>query len=97
MKQQIKNLYENFIRKFGYKPYTAICEVAFKDEPDSTFETYIKMSSAYDEENDDDIIYYANSLEELLSLTDKDNGTDFIVIEVKAFITGRDYNMLMNM
>lgn len=60
------------------------CDVLFKTDPvDQVLEGVpIKLSLDYDEENDDDVFHFCNSMAELESLKDPDNPQDFVVLKI---------------
>ncbi len=70
------------------KPNGANCKIRyFSDSPRATSEVFISFGE-YDEENDTDahgrpddtIFYYVDDEAELITLMDKNNGGDFIVL-----------------
>lgn len=66
---QIDSLFEQFISDHNEEPQYARCEIVFMDDPESPQEVIIKLSSDYDEDKDDDVFYYCDSINDLKSLT----------------------------
>lgn len=75
----IRETYEAFIRDNNREPVYACPVIRWKDD-DTVEEVFIKLSCDVGE-NDDEIFYYVNGINEIEALTDKDNGEDFYIIE----------------
>lgn len=83
LKNKTRKLYSNFLNAHGTEPQYASCTIEFLDEH-SSIETIIALDSSICE-NDDQIFYYCDSLNDLLSLT-VEGMEDFIVTDVHEFL-----------
>lgn len=78
----IQEKYETFVKKYGCEPIYASAIVQWK-EPGmlGAYEDVIIKLSKDTDEQDDEILYYADGLSDLIALTERDNGEDFYVLE----------------
>ena len=78
----IEDKYKKFVEKHGCEPSYADVVVQWKDSGmfGAMDAAIIKLSNDLDE-RDDEILYYAHGLSDFVSLTEKDNGEDFYVLE----------------
>lgn len=69
LQTQITDEYENFVREAGEHPNVAYVEAVWKDDPSTPISSYIAIDSV-DECFDDRILFYCDSLDDLLSFTE---------------------------
>ena len=81
--EKMEALYSEFIQKNDTLPNYAECEIQFKDDG-SGGGVRIKLDCGMDE-NDDDIFYYCNGLNDLKGLTKEGPGADFTIIDFFSF------------
>ena len=91
-KQEIVKLYREWRKENGNKkPNRVIVKMHWEDEPEKQLVSTIAIIPAqfigWNDGFPDDcyIIYYVSSLNGLLSLTEPNNGSDFVVDEVLEF------------
>lgn len=80
IKKQMRDRYE-FVKK-QYKPIYAEVEVTFKDEmggDDVSRTEIIKLNDDLNEDEDGNIFFYCNGIDELLKFTEPNNGEDFVI------------------
>ena len=80
IKKQMRDRYE-FVKK-QYNPIYAEVEVTFKDEmggDDVSRTEIIKLNDDLNEDEDGKIFFYCYGIDELLKLTEPDNGEDFVI------------------
>lgn len=78
----IQEKYNTFAEKYGHEPSYASVVIQWKDSGmfGAMEAATIKLSSDLDEQ-DDEILYYADGLSDLIALTERDNGEDFYALE----------------
>lgn len=81
--QDISTKFLEFCNECGHEPEYANCQIEWLDDHNQ-YDVTIKLSCDMDEEEDDNIFYYCNSLKELESLTETGH-EDFIVTEIYSF------------
>ena len=80
---QTREKFNEFINENKTEPNYALCLIKYHND-ENTFEDIIKLSC--DDGNDDDeIFYYCNGLEDLVSLFEEGSGEDFRICEVIRF------------
>lgn len=62
----------------------AICSIEWKDSGEIEDGYIFKLSLDLDEQDDDRIFFYCDGIKSLNSLTEKDNGEDFVVIDIQC-------------
>lgn len=80
IKKLMNDRYE-FLKK-QFKPIYAEVEVTFKDEmggDDVSRTEIIKLNDDLNEDEDGKIFFYCYGIDELLKLTEPDNGEDFVI------------------
>jgi hypothetical protein len=82
--QQMDEMYNSFQTETGQEPQYADCVVRYNDDG-NTIETTIKLDCGVEEDEDDEIFFYCNGLEDLKGLTNEGPGTDFTVVEIIRF------------
>lgn len=85
-KKIIRDKFKRFIDRNGEEPYCVNCRIVWKDTNDY-HDVKIQLSADVDNE-DDDIFFYCDSLDDLLSLVDF-GGEDFVVTECFEFEISR--------
>jgi len=71
---------------YNGEEYTYVC-VRYKD-CGASFNAFIEMSNGLaDEKLDDIIFFFVNGIDQLVGLTEEDNGEDFVVEEIIDFVT----------
>ena len=81
--EKMEALYSEFIQKNDTFPNYAECEIQFKND-ESSVGVRIKLDCGRDE-NDEDIFYYCNGLNDLKGLTEERPGRHFIIIDFFSF------------
>ena len=89
LEQQIRGAYDSFKEKNGHEPLFAQVYIHWDDihsEEDYSNVT-IKLNEEVIDEEDDDIMYYVNGFDELMSLCryDDKNQTDFVIVGFEEF------------
>lgn len=85
LKTKARRLFSNFLNAYGKEPQYACCKIEFIDDH-SSIETVFALDSGI-AENDDQIFYYCDSLNDLLSLMDKEEkSVDFIITDIYEFL-----------
>lgn len=82
--RQMDEKYQAYRCETGGYPQYADCVIRFNDDG-NTIETTIKLDCGVDEDEDDEIFFYCNGLNDLKGLTEEGPGTDFTVIEIIRF------------
>lgn len=82
MKEQIKQMYANFMAENNAEPRYAGVTIQFLDDG-SLLDVTIKLNSSVGED-DDEIFYYCDSLSDLLSLTEQ-GVEDFAINQIYEF------------
>ena len=83
LKASIDKEYQSFKTINKSEPLFAGCNVRYSDE-ESSFPATIKLSSDVDDEEDDSVFFYCDSIEDLKSLTTK-GAEDFTITEFITF------------
>lgn len=83
VQQSIHSKFIEFCNANKHEPRYANCEIEWLDDHNKC-EVTIKMSCDTDDNEDDDIFYYCDSLKDLESLTEP-GCEDFIVTEIYSF------------
>lgn len=86
IKNKAKRLYCEFLIDYGDEPKFALCEIKYKGEI-VLFDEFIALSSD-SSENDEQVFYFCNSLDDLLSLTEDnvESMEDFIITDIYRFL-----------
>lgn len=72
--------YNQFLQQHHKEPLYAEAEICWLDTGETSSSCIFKLSSDYDEKEDEQIFFYVDSLEDLQSLT-QPGGEDFIILE----------------
>jgi len=83
IRKEISGCYLKFYSEQGREPHYADCIIRWNDTLE-TEEVRIALAMDADNENDDDIFFYCNTLEDLKSLVDKGK-EDFTIAECLGF------------
>lgn len=85
MKDVIKNAYEAFVSENGGQlPNVLYGSVIWKGEPSAEGNVAIVIGHDF-EGNDEEILYYAQDLNEIILLCDEENGEDFVISSFSGF------------
>ena len=82
--QKMDEMYSTYLTETGQYPEYADVTVRYKDDG-CTIETTIKLDCGVDEDEDDEIFYYCNGLNDLKGLIEEGPGNDFTVIGIIRF------------
>lgn len=77
IKKEIREKYQEYRTEKGHEPHFLECIIRWNDTLE-TLETRIALDMDSDTEMDDEIFFYCDTLDSLLSLTDK-SGEDFVI------------------
>lgn len=77
IKKEIREKYQKYRTEKGHEPHFLECVIRWNDTLE-TLETRIALNMDSDTEMDDEIFFYCDTLDSLLSLSDK-SGEDFII------------------
>lgn len=83
IKENIIALYNDYVDQNKKEPRFATVSIRYPYE--EQFDVVFKMSSDVIEEEDDQIFYYCDSLNDILGCCDEPHGDDFKVINVVEF------------
>lgn len=83
IKNEIEQKFNEFVKKNGKESAYAVCEIVWKDT-NNLENVKIQLSSDSNPDEDDDIFFYCDSLNDLKSLCEF-GGEDFIVTEIYGF------------
>ena len=81
---KMQEMYDTYLNETGQYPEYADVTVRYKDDG-CTIETTIKLDCGVDEDEDDEIFYYCNGLNDLKGLIEEGPGNDFTVIGIIRF------------
>ena len=79
-----KKNYCDFIIEHGIEPAFARCTIKYKDD-NTSFDSILALSSDSTPNNENQVFFYCDSFEDLLSLTE-DGVEDFVVTGVHEFL-----------
>lgn len=85
IKAEINKAYVDYIHEQGYTPNAAYVKVHWKSDQEESDYTEIIAIVGVDAIHDDDILFYCNSLQGLIGLTNEGSGEDFIVTRFIGF------------
>jgi len=77
IKKEIREKYQEYRTEKGHEPHFLECIIRWNDTLE-TLETRIALNMDSDTEMDDEIFFYCDTLDSLLSLADK-SGEDFVI------------------
>ena len=77
IKKEIREKYQEYRTEKGHEPHFLECAIRWNDTLE-TLETRIALNMDSDTEMDDEIFFYCDTLDSLLSLADK-SGEDFVI------------------
>ena len=83
IKKEIREKYQEYRTEKGREPHFLECTIRWNDTLE-TLETRIALDMDSDTEMDDEIFFYCDTLDSLLSLADK-SGEDFVIAECFGF------------
>lgn len=63
------------------EPKFAECRIRWKDTSEMEVVLF-KLNVSYNEQEDDDVFFYVNSLADIDNLTNENNGEDFVVMSI---------------
>lgn len=63
------------------EPKFAKCRIRWKDTSEMEVVLF-KLNVSYNEQEDDDVFFYVNSLADIDNLTNENNGEDFVVMSI---------------
>ena len=63
------------------EPTYAECRIRWKDTSEMEVVLF-KLNVSYNEQEDDDVFFYVNSLADIDNLTNENNGEDFVVMSI---------------
>ena len=85
LKAKIMQEFEYYKRKNGHEPLFANANIVWNDDETEDY-VNIKLTTDVIEEEDDDVLYYCNGIDDFLSLLQKEgNPSDFIVVGLNTF------------
>lgn len=84
IKKVIEEKFLQFVKIHGQEPNRVECQIVWKDNG-ANERVMIKLSSDFDNNTDDEVFYYCNSLEALKSLAEFGR-EDFIVTDCWEFV-----------
>ena len=77
IKKEIREKYQEYRTEKGHEPHFLECIIRWNDTLE-TLETRIALDMDSDTEMDDEIFFYCDTLDSLLSLADR-SGEDFVI------------------
>lgn len=83
VKKEIDKQYQQFVEHHKCEPLYAICHITWKDD-NKGYDVKIQLSPGPNKEQNDELFFYCNSLNEFKSLTEF-GGEDFIVTKFISF------------
>lgn len=81
--KEIDKQYQQFVEHHKCEPLYAICHITWKDD-NKGYDVKIQLSPGPNKEQNDELFFYCNSLNEFKSLTEF-GGEDFIVTKFISF------------
>ena len=84
LRSELCSKFTKFIQQQGNEPNYANCQVIFNDSQEKC-EVTIKLSCDATPDEDDNIFYYCNGINDLCTLTVNNNGEDFRIIDIFGF------------
>ena len=82
---KMRAAYTQFWTDYNYDPTYAIVTVKFRDDGTIHENEVIKLTPTVNAD-DDEIFYYVNGVEELVSLIESNNGEDFTITDFDRYV-----------
>lgn len=87
IEKEMREEFFSYCTSRGYLPKVALVSVQFTDEDQTEKELRtIDLSGNANMDNDDEIFFYVNGLEELIELTYNNSIGDFLIKEFKGYL-----------
>lgn len=83
--EEINQVHAEYIEHHGSEPNVAFVKIHWKDDDDESEYTETIAIDGVDAIHDEDILFYCNSLQGLIGLTNEGPGEDFIVTQFINF------------